>query len=446
MHELHPSIANLLALPDPLRRIGPFLLIRQLGRGGFAPVWLAKEVYGEETLRPAAVKIFALTGNDQAACRRIVEEARALCRVEHPNVVRFYSLAVDEDAGLLGLGMEYVPGRTLATRLAIADPLRIEQVVELGITLASALASVHRAGLVHRDVKPGNIVETADGYKLIDFGIALANTHFSATADWTPFDDPENTGRVAALQSGTLGYVDPLVIATGAPASSESDLYALGATLYECLTGRLPAGARNESLDECILDGRTAPPSVATFVREMPARLVRIIDRLLHLDRKHRYGSADEVVAALRELRPRPKTRTTPGYWLAAMVSGVAIASGIGTWAAYQRAARAEAAVLQQQPQVMTLLLQPEAEPKIDSPKVPSRVEVMSDKPIGGMTRSAQRWAPKTISRAGRKKDGAPAIVAEPAVTVVEQPPPPKPTATANATRENLPLAPARDW
>ena len=129
MQDVHPSIMRLLALPEPARRVGPFVLVRQLGRGGFAPVWLAKEVYGSETLRAAAVKMFALGGD---ASRRIVEEARALCRVEHRNVVRFYSLAVDEEAGVMGLGMEYVAGRSLSARLDAAGRLRVEQVVEPG--------------------------------------------------------------------------------------------------------------------------------------------------------------------------------------------------------------------------------------------------------------------------------------------------------------------------
>lgn len=103
MHDIHPSVARLLAQPEAARRIGPFVLVRQVGRGGFAPVWLAREVYGSETLRAVAVKLVALGGD---ASRRFVEEARAFCRVEHRNVVWF----------LMGLDMEYVAGRSLAER------------------------------------------------------------------------------------------------------------------------------------------------------------------------------------------------------------------------------------------------------------------------------------------------------------------------------------------
>ncbi|MDI1484058.1 serine/threonine-protein kinase [Polyangium sp. y55x31] len=363
MHDIHPSIARLLALPEAARRIGPFVLVRQLGRGGFAPVWLAREVYGTETLRAVAVKLVALGGD---ASRRIVEEARALCRVEHRNVVRFHSLAVDEAAGVMGLGMEYVAGRSLAARLEAAGAMRAEQVVELGITLASALAAVHRAGIVHRDVKPANVVETAEGYKLVDFGIASARTSFPEAAAWAPSRDPESTGRVAALQSGTLGYVDPVTIATGGPASPESDLYAMGATLFECLTGRLPAGAYRGDLDERILDGRASPPPVATLAPDVPRALAASVDRMVRPDRTLRYGSAEEVAAAFERIRERTAARPSVMQVVAASAPILAVVSGIGTYAAYDRAARAEEAASRWMP----ALIQAEARRETTEPQM----------------------------------------------------------------------------
>src|SRR5215472_6668674 len=106
MIHLPRSLKSLLDLPDAGRRLGPFVLVAPLGRGGFAPVWLAKETYGATELRTAAVKLFSLEANgeahgDRAAGARIVEEARALCRVEHPNVVRFYALPMDDQRGVI---------------------------------------------------------------------------------------------------------------------------------------------------------------------------------------------------------------------------------------------------------------------------------------------------------------------------------------------------------
>ena len=115
MGRLAPAIKRFLDRPAAERRLGPFVLVEQLGHGGFAPVWLAKEVYGATELRAAAVKLFTLQRSPRSrgngpntgkARDRIVAEARALCQVEHPNVVRFYSLPIDEARGVMGLAME----------------------------------------------------------------------------------------------------------------------------------------------------------------------------------------------------------------------------------------------------------------------------------------------------------------------------------------------------
>src|SRR6185295_18552916 len=119
----------------------------------------------------AAVKLFALDGPADAR-ERVVAEARALCRVEHPSVVRFYALPMDEARGVMGLAMEHVAGTPLHERLAARGRLGTADALAVGAAVASALAAVHRAGLVHRDDKPANVVDAAGGYKLIDFGIA----------------------------------------------------------------------------------------------------------------------------------------------------------------------------------------------------------------------------------------------------------------------------------
>ncbi|MEO7094695.1 MAG: protein kinase, partial [Polyangiales bacterium] len=190
MARLSPALQSFLELPGEQRRIGPFHLIEQLGKGGFAPVWLAEEIYGATKLRTAAVKIFsfddidARSGSARSSSsgerRRalITEEARALCRVEHPNVVRFYALPTDDERGLIGLAMEYVAGTALDRKISgeagAIRKLPLAEVLSVGIAVASALAVVHQAGLVHRDIKPANVIEAGGLYKLIDFGIASA--------------------------------------------------------------------------------------------------------------------------------------------------------------------------------------------------------------------------------------------------------------------------------
>jgi hypothetical protein len=445
MLDLHPAIVRLLARPASERRIGPFLLVRQLGRGGFAPVWLAKETYGGETLRAAAVKIFALDGRGSGASRRIIEEARALCRVEHPNVVRFYSLAVDEDAGVMGLGMEFVAGRSLATRLDMAGTLRADQVVELGIAIASALDAVHRAGIVHRDIKPANIVETANGYKLIDFGIASAAASFSDEVMSAVSNDPDNTGRIAALQSGTLGYVDPMTIAMGVPASPESDLYALGATLFECITGHLPASLDGRQLDARILDGRDTPPPVAKQIDGVPATLASIVDRMVRPERSLRYASAEDLLRALERMRQAVPVQRRLLLPLAAVVSAMC-ALAWGAWAGYvPLPQRRIAAPVLSSAMAAHVASVPEVRVDVprqtmDRPEKPAATVPVHGKPL------RPRSGPREPSAAAPSSS---ALIPEKPAPTVWASPGPVATPTVSSVRplpSYLPLPPAGDW
>jgi eukaryotic-like serine/threonine-protein kinase len=321
---VNSAMARLLALPESERRIGPFVLLRQLGRGGFAPVWLAREEYGTVELRSVALKVFGLDQGDPGSLvgrqqRVILEEARALCQVEHPNVVRFYSIALDERRGLMGLAMEYLGGRPLDSTLAERGQLPVAQAIDIALSVASALAAVHRNGVVHRDVKPANIVETTAGYKLIDFGIALgtASAKSSHEAEDVPLSGvgarrfqsaslrvTNPISRVPELLElcGTMGYIDPECIALSAPANAESDLYALGATLFEVLTGKLPAES-GDFLQGEVLDGRARPKAVSSLRPDTPADLCGLVDALLCPRRAARPRSAEWVASRLQEIR-----------------------------------------------------------------------------------------------------------------------------------------------
>ncbi len=363
----NPSIARLLASEPP--RLGPFRFVAELGEGGFAPVFLASEEYGGTELRTVALKLFAVddmvgVGSGTAGARslareRIVEEARALCRVEHPNVVHFFQLVEDDSGDVLGLAMEHVRGRSLADRLDEERVLPLDAALEVGAAMASALAAVHAAGLVHRDLKPGNVIEAGGVYKLIDFGIATRARRGVAAVDRAPSvarlsrapaagpasatDSavivsvpgallPHDPHGAAVLQSGatavsdqtiraadddgtgtdaiagTMGYIDPVCLGTGEPADATSDLYALGAMLYECLTGRLPAseGAAPESITRIkmtIALGVTPPPKVRELAPAVPEAVGRLVDALVTPGRKERPQRAEWVACELERLR-----------------------------------------------------------------------------------------------------------------------------------------------
>ncbi|WP_437644121.1 serine/threonine-protein kinase [Sorangium sp. So ce362] len=291
--------------PAADRWLGPFRLIRQIGRGGFAPVWLADEVYEGRKLRDAAIKLFFLPmglspGSADATRWRdaILDEARALCRVEHPNVVRFYALHRDDAWGVVGLAMEHIAGVSLDVRLAEAGPLSPDGVARAALGVAWALAAVHGAGLVHRDVKPANIIERAaprgargEGqglaahpvHKLIDFGIVV--------------DDPalRPRGAAAPLLVGTPGFIAPEILLGGA-ATPAADLYALGATVLRLCTGQVP------------LDPAGGPVAVH------PRRRAPRLDAILPLDTPALAPLAD-LTALL--LDPDPRARPRHAEWVA---------------------------------------------------------------------------------------------------------------------------------
>ncbi|MDC3961469.1 serine/threonine-protein kinase [Polyangium jinanense] len=328
--------------PGVAPQIGPYLLVQQLGKGGFAPVFLAEERYDGKLLRHVAIKLFAFDaaaarGHDVSRWRdEIIEEARALCRVEHPNVVRFYALLCDDASARIGLVMEHVAGASLDMLAGAHGRLDERVVLEAARSVAWALAAVHAAGLVHRDVKPANIVRGPSGYKLIDFGIAVAPELAAATpatvaelaaADTTraepppapaaaaPRDPDTHTQTMTMTASpiaaaapgpgarpglrvaGTLGYLAPECLSQlPTPAS---DLYSLGVTMFHLVTGRLP--------HETPMPQGPAP----SLVTSVPARSVitaelsLLVDRLLALDPLLRPRHAEWVARELERLLAR---------------------------------------------------------------------------------------------------------------------------------------------
>jgi serine/threonine protein kinase len=203
---------------------GRYTLDREIGRGGMGAVWLGEdEVLG----RPVALKRIGFgPGGDDLDLDRAEREARLAARLNHPHVVAVYDLVVEGDDRWLV--MEYVAGATLAELVRRDGPLTPDQAAPLLRQAADALAAAHEAGIVHRDVKPSNILVTPDGQvKLSDFGIARAQADASLT----------QTGLV----TGSPAYLAPEV-ASGQQATAASDVWSLGATTYHALSGRPPYG------------------------------------------------------------------------------------------------------------------------------------------------------------------------------------------------------------
>jgi eukaryotic-like serine/threonine-protein kinase len=247
---------------DEDRRIAArYRLIERIGVGSMGVVWRGCD----ETLRrPVAVKqllTYASSGSTDDMCERARREARVAARLHHPNAVTVYDV-VEED-GLPWLIMEYVPADSVATLLARRGPLPVPDVAWIGAQIASALSAAHEVGVVHRDVKPGNVLLTDNGTaKLVDFGISRAVGDVVVTA----------TGLVF----GTPAYLAPEV-ANGAVPTPASDVFALGATLYAAVEGQPPFGLGDNPLAllHAVAGGRIRPPTQAGPLADVLESLLR---------------------------------------------------------------------------------------------------------------------------------------------------------------------------
>jgi serine/threonine protein kinase len=259
-------------------RIGDrYELERRIARGGMGEVWAARDT---RLARPVAIKFLRGDVAQPAARKRFQAEARAAGGLTHPNVVSVYDSGTHDDAPYLV--MELLPGRTLSDEIR-DGPLRDERVRDVALEILGALETAHRAGVVHRDVKPGNVLLTQEGRaKVADFGIAKA-------ADVTATGSGEIVGSVPYMAPERFD----------GQTSERSDLYAVGAVLYEACTGRVPYPERSVwAVATAAREG--AFPPVRELRPDTDPALSEAIERALSPDPEDRFASANEMAAAIR--------------------------------------------------------------------------------------------------------------------------------------------------
>jgi serine/threonine-protein kinase len=276
-----------------------YRLDRRLGVGGMSTVRLAFDTRLE---RNVAVKLLAEhLAEDASFVSRFRREALAAARLVHPNIVQVFDFGSDRDSGRQFIVMEYVDGQSCAEILRDRGQLEPAEAVDILAQSCRGLDYAHRNGVVHRDVKPGNLLLSGDGMiKLADFGIAKAAEQSDIT----------KVGSVL----GTAAYLSPEQ-ARGEPAGPPSDLYALGVVAYQLMAGRLPYQAT--SLTELARQQSTPPPRLDDLVDDVPPALAAAVQRALAGDPDQRYADAGEMEQALREgLSGRGPTSVTETAWL----------------------------------------------------------------------------------------------------------------------------------
>ena len=253
-----------------------------LGRGGMAEVFLATDRVLD---RPVAVKVLgSWLADDRRFVERFRREALSAARISHPNLVAVFDAGSEEDVHFIV--MELVPGETLADVLRREGRLASPLATQIASSVGDALATAHDAGIVHRDVKPANVMRTPDGRtKLMDLGIARGI-------------EGESITRASSIL-GTAGYVSPEQ-ARGEPVDHRSDIYSLGCVLYEMLTGRQPFQGDNP-VAVAYQHVHEAPVPPSSLEPSVPPALESVVLRAMEKDPQARFASAAEMVSALED-------------------------------------------------------------------------------------------------------------------------------------------------
>ena len=308
--------------------LGPYEIEEAIGAGGMGEVYRARDTRLD---RVVAIKVLPdHLAQSPELRQRMEREAKAVSSLSHPNICALYDIGHED--GVDYLVMEFIDGETLGERLS-QGPMPLEDSLRYGVEIADALEKAHRQGIVHRDIKPGNIMLTASGAKLLDFGLAKADGGLDGDADLTVSPTVSKPLTTAGTVLGTYQYMAPEQL-EGKEVDARTDIFSLGAVLYEMVTGRRAfAGGSQASLIGAIM---TEQPAPASTVQPMtPPAFDRVIQTCLSKDPEERWQTAHDVKLQLQwiaeggsvvglpaPVAARRKSRERLA-WVAAAVAGV---------------------------------------------------------------------------------------------------------------------------
>ena len=328
-------------------RLGPYELTAPIGAGGMGEVWRGRDTRLD---RSVAVKILPPAfAEDEEHRQRFEREAKAISSLNHPHICTLFDVGHEGDSHFLV--MELLEGESLADRLQ-KGPLPLDQVVKFGAQVADALSAAHKQGVVHRDLKPGNVMLTKTGAKLLDFGLARTGAGIGGLSGSTELPTEVKPLTTAGTVLGTFQYMAPEQL-EGQEADARTDIFALGALLYEMATARRAFDGKSKtSLIAAILSSQ--PPPISSVQAVMPPALDHVVTKCLEKDPDDRWQSAHDVASELRwigeagsqagvpttlSVRRRSRERLA---WVLAGAFAAAAAGGLG-WALKLRQAAREA-------------------------------------------------------------------------------------------------------
>lgn len=334
-------------------RISHYTILKKLGSGGMGEVYLAEDA---NLGRTVAIKILPSdVASDPTRHRRFVQEAKAASALKHPGVAGIYELG--EWDGMHFIVMEHVEGETLEERIK-GQPLAIPQILHFAVQITDALEEAHSRGVIHRDIKPPNIMITQkDQVKILDFGLAkMLMANAGQQSDFSKLGT--QSGTEPGLVLGTVQYMSPEQ-ALGKPIDHRSDLFSFGIVLYQMTTGRLPfaAASTTETINRIV---NSAPEAIARYNYSCPPELEHIIRKCIEKDPERRYQSAQDLLIDLKNLKRDTESGATqarssaplaskPRHRVLLAIAGVLLIAGVAVFFLLRRTEDPAKETLQQE-------------------------------------------------------------------------------------------------